>query len=148
MFGLIKNKANKYIQLDQNKLMDEVLAEPTLDAQMVDLNQKQMYEQGLQADGSETGHYAAKTIAYKLQYGDAKGIPGRIDHITGLDTGITYQSMKVVPQPDGIIITADDRNNFFARINKGLGLTSESKKELLPEIKTSLLQKIRKAISA
>ena len=148
MFERLKRKAAKFQNLNQDKLMDEVLAIPVLDAQIVDLNQKQLYEQGLQADGSPTGEYSAKTKLYKYFYGDARGIPGRADHMTGLDTGETYDSMAVKSLPEGIVITADDRNDFFKTYEpKGLGLTEGSKKEILPEVRESLIHKIRKAIS-
>lgn len=118
-----------------------------MQAQIVDLNQKQLYEQGLQADGSPTGQYAPYTIAQKQAYGDAYGVPGRTDHITGLDTGETYKSMHVEALPEGFVISADDRNGFFDVIDKGLGMTKESKKELLPEIHESMMERMKKALA-
>lgn len=146
MFGAIKAKAAKVKALNQDKLLNEIFNEPTLQAQIVDLNQHQLYDLGVQADGTETGLYSLKTIAYKQMKGDARGVPGKSDHITGLDTGLTYDSMNVKSMPDGIVINANDRNDFFAREPKGLGLTKESIAEIIPEVREQLIEKIRAAI--
>ncbi len=146
MFGAIKEKAKKVAAINQDKMLTEILSDDVLQAQIVDLNQKQLYEQGVQADGTETGQYHPYTVAYKIQYGDAKGVPGRVDHITGLNTGITYNSMKVKSLPEGIVVTADDRNNFFDREPKGLGLTNESLSEIRPHVREGLIEKVREAI--
>jgi len=148
MFGRIKNKFKKIQALDQGKMLDEILAIDSVKAQIIDLNQHQLYDLGIQADGSETGQYSINTIRRKLAYGDARNTPGRIDHITGLDTGITYNSMMVKALPDGIVIHADDRNNFFDREPKGLGLTRESIAEIRPEIKQRLIIKVRESLAA
>lgn len=147
MFEAIKRKAKKIQKLNQHKMLDKILSDELLEAQIVDLNQKQLYEQGLQADGTPTGDYAPITIAYYKPLAAAEGRDGRSDHITGKDTGITYDSMTVEDKGDGIVIRADDQNDFFARIDKGLGLTGESKKEILPEIKQRLIEEIKTEIA-
>jgi hypothetical protein len=147
-FGRIKRKYQALKKLNQDKILHGILSDDLVQAQIVDLNQKQLYEQGLQADGTPTGEYSPITIAYKQQFGDARGIPGRTDHITGLDTGETYDSMKVESKSEGIIITAEDRNGFFDVEDKGLGLTNESLSEIRPEIRQGIINEVRKALKA
>lgn len=147
MFKAIKRKAAKVAKLDETKILNEILSEDSLQAQMVDLNQKQLYEEGVQADGTPTGEYAPITITYYKPKAAAEGRDGRSDHITGKDTGQTYRSMKVVAKEDGIVIEADDRNNFFDREPEGLGLTEESLKEIRPEIRESIVEKVLKKIA-
>lgn len=146
MFGAIKNKAKKVGAINQDQLLTEILSDATLQAQIVDLNQKQLYEDGLQADGTPTGEYAPITVSYYKPLAASEGRDGRSDHITGKDTGITYNSMNVKSLPEGIVIHADDRNNFFDREPKGLGLTKQSIAEILPEVRQSLVQKIKNGI--
>lgn len=146
-FQAIRNKADAIKKFDQDKELQKVLADPILDAQIIDLNQKQLYEQGIQSDGSPTGQYSPYTIALKEQYGDAYGVPGRTDHITGLDTGETYQSMAVESKLEGITITADDRNDFFKIEDKGLGLTNESLSEIRPHVRESLVERAREVLA-
>ena len=131
--------------LNQADMLTEIFSDETLQSQIVDLNQSQMYDQGIQADGSPTGDYAPITISkYKplaaMETGDPRS--GRSDHITGFNTGETYASMKAQPVSGGLIITADDRNNFFDREPEGLGLTEESLDEIIPEINERLIEMV------
>jgi hypothetical protein len=141
MFGALKKKFEKLIKADESKIVSASINTESIHTQVIDANQRQLYEQGIQADGTSTGDYALSTKAYKEAYGDAYGIPGRTDHITGLDTGETYKSMEVKALPEGIVITADN-NGFFDREPKALGLTSESKKEIIPEIRRNIIEAI------
>jgi len=145
-FDHIRKRFKKFVALDEKKVLTEVLADEKLNAEMIDLNQKQLYEQGLQADGTPTGEYAPVTISYYKPLAAAEGRDGRSDHITGKDTGELYRSMVVESKPEGIVISADDRNDFFARIDKGLGLTKESKKEVLPAVREMVVDKLRNAL--
>lgn len=138
----------KVLSLDADKMLTDVLNDTTLQAQIVDLNQSQLYDKGVQTDGSPTGSYHPITIAYKIAHGDARGVPGRTDHITGLDTGRTYDSMQVVNIPAGFTVEAEDRNHFFDREPKGLGLTEESIAEIIPAIRDGLLERTRNEIFA
>ena len=148
MLEAVKKLSAKVKAIDQGKELNQILTNESMQAQIIDLNQRQIYEQGIQADGTPTGEYSPKTIALKIQHGDARGVPGRVDHITGLDTGITYDSMNVKAEPDGIVINAEDRNGFFEIEPKGLGLTKESINEIIPEVRQSLIQRLRRLIAA
>jgi hypothetical protein len=146
MFGAFKNKARKIRKLDENKIARKILSNESMQAQIVDLNQQQLYEKGLQADGTPTGEYAPITKAYYKPLAASEGRDGRSDHITGKDTGETYRSMQVVAKPEGFVIAADDRNGFFDVIDKGLGLTNESISEIRPEFRETMVEEVRKAI--
>ena len=146
MFDAIRKLNSRVKSFNQPAEMKRILKDGLLQAQIVDLNQQQLYEEGVQADGTPTGEYAPITISYFKPRAAAEGRDGRSDHITGKDTGETYKSMKVESKADGVVITADDRNNFFDRIDEGLGLTTESKIEILPEIKERLIDAIKKKI--
>jgi hypothetical protein len=143
--GLI-NKLKTLSLIDENQLMHDVLENATLQTQIIDLNQHQLYDEGIQADGTETGQYALKTIQYKQAYGDSRRTPGNISHITGNDTGKTYDSMKVKNMQDSFEITAEDRNDFFAREPEGLGLTEKSIEEIQPAIIDGMIEKIKELL--
>lgn len=142
LFGKLLKRVEQ-LKTPLKPIMEQVFKDVTLQAQIVDLNQYQLYEQGIQSDGSETGQYAQITIDKYKPLAEYEGRDGRSDHITGKDTGETYNSMRVRSDSAGIRITADDRNRFFDREPKGLGLTTESKNEIIPEVKEIFIKKFR-----
>lgn len=137
----------KKLQTPLNQILEDVLKDNDIEESIIKLNQEQLYDQGVQADGSTTGQYTEDSKIQKYWAGvDGTG-DSRSDHITGKDTGETYASMQVKINPDSFIITADDRNDFFEEhAPKGLGLTNESIKEILPEVKQLFIEKYKKAI--
>lgn len=148
MFPAIKKKVENLKKFNQEKELNQILTSPSLKAQIIDLNQKQLYEEGKQADGTGTGEYAYNTIHIYKPLAIADGRDGRSDHVTFKDTGATYRSMEVEAAPDGIIITADDPYGVFEFMDapQALGLTSESKSEILPEIRSELVDRVRKRL--
>lgn len=147
-FGKIKRLCERGQNIDGNALLKNVLKDEVLQAQIIDLNQSQMYDKGIQADGTTMGDYAPITISYYKPLAAVQGrgiLPGRglvTSHITGYDTGETYRSMEVIVGDEGFKIHADDRNDFFEREPKALGLTGESLLQIRPEIKGRLVEKI------
>src|SRR4051812_41979225 len=95
MFNAIKRKIEKIERLDQDKIMTEILDDSKIQSDIIALNQKQLFEEGVQADGTPTGEYQPATIQGTKYY------PGKIekgqpyDHVTLKDTGAFYNSMKV-----------------------------------------------------
>ena len=146
--GLVNRLKRISDSLCEDKILHDVLEDSTLQAQIVDLNQHQLYDLGLQSDGSPTGYYAPITISKWKPLAKAEGRDGRSDHITGKDTGETYASMKAVNLDKSMVITADDRNGFFDVETEGLGLTQVSLDEIKPEITESIIQNIREKIAA
>jgi len=145
MFGKIKNIAARLDSLTDDMILDYIMEDETLQAQIIDLNQKQLYEQGVESDGNSTGEYSLRTIAEKEAVGE------RYDHVTLHDTGEFYDSMKVEIGYNNIRITGDmqkpDRD-LEEGWPKALGLTDESISEILPEVKERFIAAIRKAIAA
>lgn len=149
MFGAIKDMAKRIERINENAIINSILRDPILQAQIIDLNQKQLYDQGLQADGTPTGNYSPVTISKWKPLAAAEGRDGRSDHITGKDTGETYESMKVViNSTTSFKIFADDRNNFEAQEPNFLGLTIESIDEIIPEIRDEIIAKVKKGIAS
>ena len=146
MFEAVYEMGKRAAEMDESKMIAEIFEDETLQAQIVDLNQNQLYEQGLQADGTPTGEYAPITISFYKPLAAAEGRDGRSDHITGKDTGETYKSMKVANEDKAIRIEAEDRNDFFKRIPEGLGLTGESINQIIPEVRETLIEKVRDKI--
>lgn len=127
-------------QLDQNKLMKDAVDNSVIKAQIIDLNQSQMYDKGIDSKGETLGDYSTISVS---KYGKRPG------HIQLKDTGEFYDSMKVGVEDSGIIITGDtDKGTVdLAKVYPdALGLTDESINEILPEITSNLAEKIKTAI--
>lgn len=146
--SIIKKRFEKALKFDEGKAIDDILSVKILEDQIIDLNQDQLYNEGLLADNMPTGTYAKNTIEGTSKY------PGKIekgqpyDHVTLKDTGAFYNSMEVVATPNGIVIEADDPHGLDERYPKMLGLTEQSKAEILPEIKDRLIEKVKESITA
>lgn len=140
MFGAIKDIGNNMQRLNPNRLMRDVIDETSVKAQIIDLNQSQMFDKGIDAKGETLGDYSQVSVT---KYGKRPG------HIQLKDTGEFYDSMKVNVDDDKFIIIGDtdkgdvDLANVYPDV---LGLTTESKEEILPEIAQRLSEKIKTEI--
>lgn len=140
MFGAIKDIGNNMQRLNPNRLMRDVIDETSVKAQIIDLNQSQMFDKGIDAKGETLGDYSQVSVT---KYGKRPG------HIQLKDTGEFYDSMKVNIEEDKFIIIGDtdkgdvDLANVYPDV---LGLTTESKEEILPEISQRLSEKIKEEI--
>lgn len=143
MFGVILDFCDKVKQLDSQKIMSEVFNDKDLQADIIDLNQSQLYNKGIQSDGTPTGTYTKKSIEFKK----FKGQP--YDHVTLKDTGEFYSTMNVKPDGDGFVINADmvkDDQDLSERWDKALGLTDESISEIIPEARYLIIEKVKNEI--
>lgn len=119
---------------NSEQIMRSVLSDPTLQAQMVDLNQSQLYDKGVDASGHPTGEYSNATIYGTVNFAGKieKGQP--YDHVTLKDSGASYDSMEVKVEDDG----AEIKGNFPEAIKRGwpeaLGLTDESIGEISEDV--------------
>lgn len=124
-------------------LIEEAVKDPLIEAQIIDLNQKQLYEQGVEADGTPTGQYALRTIAEK------EAIGARSDHVTLHDTGAFYDSMQIKAEGASVRIEGDmvkpDRD-LEEGWPKALGLTPESLEEIKPDIEKAILRAWKKRL--
>lgn len=150
-FPILTNLFDKADALDQNKFMNKILADKTLQAQIVDLNTNvQMYEQGVDSKGVSLGEYSYATIYGTSQYEGKKEKGQRYDHITLQDTGDMYATEEVILDGEGGFILTMDTEKSGKDITKNpkqnfsniVGLTDESIEEILPEIQENLSEDI------
>lgn len=140
MFGAITDLLHNFQNLNESDIMKSVFSDPSIQAQIIDANQSQLYDKGIESDGSPTGDYSQVSVD---KYGKSPG------HITLKDTGATYDSMRVQAEDDGIIMSADmalhgvDLGVIYPH---AIGLTDESISELLPEVNERIIEEIYKRI--
>lgn len=151
MFEMIKRITKNVKQLSSNKILKETLSDNTqMQYDIIQLNtQKQLYEQGLFADGKPTGDYATSTIygTSKFEGKIQKGQP--YDHITFKDTGAMYESEKLKVTNDGFVLTMDTIKNgvdLEQREGKIVGLTDESLSEVREWVKPLFIDNTLKQI--
>ena len=150
MFSAIKNKLNALRKLEPNKIMEGIISETDIQQKIVDLNQSQMYDKGVDAVGDSLGDYRAATIVGTNDYEGKIDKGQRYDHITLNDSGEFYDSMKVIQGTEAFLITGNTDKQGFNLLDRwpdALGLTPESKTELAIEIKQRVLDKIKSSIS-
>lgn len=126
-------------------MMAKVFDESSLQVQSIDLNQIQLYDKGINADGETLGGYAPSTIQYKTTIAGGLGNDTRTANVTLKDTGDFYQSMKFEKDDREFWITGDtdkgghDLMRMYGNI---LGLTIESLDELHDEILERYQEKV------
>lgn len=154
MFEALINKFESLATIDENQIIHEVLENKDLQKEIIDLNQTQLYDQGVTADGKPTGDYAPATKYHYKPLAAAQGRDGRVYHMTGKDSGLTYDSMKVKNGNGEFEVVADDRNGVFAApfrygsLVGGLGLTQDSILKLKPVITNAIIEKLKERIAA
>ena len=149
MFGRLRDVLTNVINLDSDEVMFVVLSRPDVQELIVILNTDEQLFQGINADGISLndigGDYSLFTT---VPIKKAKGLP--FNFVTLFDEGDFYDTFKVKVQKDGFIIEADtikegtdlqDRWGFEL-----LGLTDESKNELVENIKEYIVAIITKKI--
>lgn len=137
MFGAFKTLSRNLQNISPNKEVEEILREPQLQAQILDLNQAQMFDKGFDAKGDSLGDYSAASIDI---YGKRAG------HIQLYETGEFYGSMKVLVGTDGFVISGDmvkPDQDLQKKWPDALGLTEESKSEIIPEVRDRLVDKVK-----
>lgn len=133
MFGAIRNLCKKVLDLDQVAILEEALQDSGIQELIIELNQSQLFDVGIEADGTPTGNYSEVSVT---KYGKEPG------HITLHDTGETYDSMKVITGDTGFQIIADmdlhgvDLNVIYPH---ALGLTEDSLAILIPKLRTVMI---------
>jgi len=144
--------ADKFAKINVRESCLKALNDPLIQAQMVDMNQANLYDKGILADGNPTGEYSGYTKNQKVSLGDSRQTPGRIDHITLNDTGEFYASMKVVDKGSaGVVISGDtDKPSGDLGVEFGavVGITADDKAYLVPAIRELIQADIKAKISA
>jgi hypothetical protein len=118
-------------KVDINSIVTETLKNKGIQQQIIDLNQSQLYDEGLDSEGKfihtiSGDPYTEYTKQRKQDKGQAT------DHVTLYDEGTFYNSMAVKEVSNGVEVIADFskggsdiRDNFQAGFDP-LGLTKES----------------------
>lgn len=142
MFGVFKKMARNVERMDRNIMLEEIFSNPQLQSQMIDLNQSQMMDQGVDSYGVTLGDYSPVSVSH---YGKDPG------HITLRDTGAFYDSMKVLVGSEAVVISGDtekpDRDLSVAWPH-ALGLTNDSLQEILPEVKQRFIESVKMKLTA
>jgi hypothetical protein len=95
MLDAIKRLCINTQRLDENKIVKATLDNSQIQHDIIKLNtDEQLYEQGVFADGSPTGDYAANTIEGTKYYLGKKEKGQRYDHITFRDSGALHASLR------------------------------------------------------
>lgn len=143
MLKFVESRIKKIINLDENKLIEKVFKNKDVQNTMLDLNREQLYDKGIESDGTSTGQYRPYSIEQKIKLGQ------RYDHITLNLTGKVYSSMRVKVGNGIATITADMKKpdrDLEIDWPKALGLTDESTKEIRSVAKEVYLKEVRAAI--
>jgi hypothetical protein len=140
--------------MDEHQLLYDAISDSEIQKDIIALQKKQLYDDGVKADGTPTGGYAPVTIEKWKPLALLNGMDGRSDHMTGKNSGETYDSMRVENDLDGFTIVADDRNNVFGQAFKygsligGLGLTDESVSIIVPEVEQRIIEMYSELLAA
>lgn len=123
-----------YANLDINKVLFVVYKDKLVQLEILDLNRKdQLFDQGINADNQVIGLYTPGT---ELLSGGKKKAG---THFTFFDTGVFFNTFKLIPLKTGFRIEADgqkDDDNLFDKYGENIvGLTQENI-DFLPEILT------------
>lgn len=140
----IQEKLTKLAQIDTLSVFLRVMDNPGIKQQLVDFNKYQLNEEGVFADGTPTGEYSPRTIAYKIKMGQP------YDHVTLRDTGYAQDSMEVIGEEDGVVIHADTMKpggDLGNRYPEMLGLTQESFDAIRPLFNVLFVQEYRKRVN-
>lgn len=157
MFEAIKNRAQKIIQLDADAILQQILDDPTLQDEIVKLNQQQLLEGKGQNDDNlprydednyfKTYEAARVYESWKLKISpNPNKDPGVMDFFIN---GQFHSTLKVVNAPKAFVIhsdsdIADDVQNKTG--DQALGINDDSLKVLIPIIKQIFIEKIRQEI--
>lgn len=137
-------------KLDVHQVTHAAFDNTLIQREVIDLNQKQLYDEGVFADGSPTGQYAPFTLQYKTTEAPLLGYDTRTDHVTFKDKGDFYASLRFENKRDEIVVTGNtvkDGVDIQEREGKPLvGLTKDSLSEtrdlVLPIFRNKTLQSI------
>lgn len=151
-FEPLRRIINNTAQQDMKQLLRLLFLDADIQELVIELNtQNQLFEKGIDSEGvsldSIGGGYAPATVFIKTN----ERTPSQpVDRITLKDTGEFYESFRVLPQSDGILITAETlKDGKDLQIRWGadiLGLTEESKKMLIFNLIPLLINEAKKKI--
>jgi len=149
------------LALKEQDLLHKAFDNKPLQKFIIQLNQEQLMNEGVNADGTPTGDYSPASVEF---FGKRPG------HITLFDTGKFYESMKFKNGSGEFSIFADtlkdgmiekmyaQNTKVFTKVytidllttrggqwKNSIGLTDESKREIAPVVVKLIADQIRKA---
>ncbi len=125
MFGSIDKILKNAVNLNADKAWMFAI-DVEVKEEIIRLNtEDQLFSEGIDSKGDMLGQYAPFTVSEKKVKGQ------RFDHITLRDTGAFYNSFRVIADPKGITIKADDTSLYDVPLTQTwgidvLGLTLEN----------------------
>ena len=131
---------------NEEKLFREIMSDGRLKNFIIERNQDQLYEHGIDSKGQQLGYpgYSRTTIEIKKKKGQ------RYDHVTLKDSGRFYNSFRIVVLSDAIEIRVTDlsgNDSLLRRYGEDiLGLDDINKFELNTIIINDIKEKIIAAI--
>lgn len=134
MFDRLLRVTKNVRSLDKANILKQSLDNSQIQHDIINLNtEKQLYEQGVFADGKPTGEYAISTIygTSRFEGKIQKGQP--YEHITFKDTGAMYASETMTLTNNGFVLSMDtvkEGVDLEERDGKIVGLTEESLSEV------------------
>ena len=151
MFKRLYEICDNVKALNYSKLVFFVFSDSKVQKIIIDLNRiDQLLYNGELPDGSLLPLYKN---SYGLVSFEGKSVTKEKGQpYTLFDSGDYYRSFKVVPNPSGFIITANDEKEngtleeMYTDNKKILGLTNENKSKLAKEILPAIQQYIRSEI--
>lgn len=146
MFGVIKELAKRSRRLSSAGIVKKILDNSGLQMDIVELNQEQMYEEGVDAKGQPLGHYAPMTLRHKLSPGPHDH---RTDHVTLKDRGDFYNSMGVKNEETYFVITGDmekSGTDLATIYPYALGLTTKNISMVRKWVEPIAIQRIKEAL--
>lgn len=135
------------LNIDIKQVVKQVIDQPEVQNRIIELNQDQLQFKRVTGEGKEITRIYSSVSQSKF------GKPN--SEITLYDTGEFYGTMKVESDETGVKITGDtikegekgtvDISGYIG--GNPLGLSNESKTELIEEIKPTVVAKFREATS-
>lgn len=152
MFKRLTSLAESVKKIDADILFNQFAKDENLKENMVQYNTiDQLFNLGIDSDGRTLGQYSASTIEGTKNYLGKKQKGQRFDHITLKDTGAFYDSFKVIPTQDGLLIVADsekdDTNLRDTFGNEIIGLTDENFSKTVAEMRLKSILFIKNALN-
>ena len=139
----LENMLKNFIRVANiNKLFKSIMSDQRMKQFIIEKNQEQLYEDGIDSEGKELGYpgYSPTTIEIKKIKGQ------RYDHVTLKDSGDFYRSFKIHVFSDYIEIRVIDKSGNDSLIRRYgediLGLDELNKTKLNQLIINDITQKI------
>lgn len=157
MYALLQ-MCERMMKLNEQVLLNQVLASPELQRWIIEMNQKQLFEQGINRLGikledADKGGYTVSGFykGYSPRTKEIKRKKGQpYDRVTLKDTGEFYASFRIELRPGELEIVANpmkDGESLFTRWGEEvLGLTEENMQKLIEFIREKIVQEIAKQI--